>query len=200
MAGKLELNRLKSERKLRLFACACVREVWHQLNCRVSRQAVEVAERFVDGLATAEEMSAARAAAERVVAATSGTAREAAWAATDAAAPPVGVRATRKTARNAAAAAMNAAHFLAYQAARKHQALLLDDIAGPDPLPELPRSPTAVALAEAVYQERQWQDLPVLADALEEAGCTDAGILSHLRGPGPHARGCWAVDLVRSVD
>jgi hypothetical protein len=36
----------------------------------------------------------------------------------------------------------------------------------------------------------------VLADALEEVGCTDAGLLGHLRGPGPHVRGCWAVDLL----
>jgi hypothetical protein len=36
----------------------------------------------------------------------------------------------------------------------------------------------------------------ILADALEEAGCTDAAILSHLRGPGPHVRGCWVVDLL----
>jgi hypothetical protein len=37
--------------------------------------------------------------------------------------------------------------------------------------------------------------LAILADALEEAGCTDADILGHLRGPGPHVRGCWPVDL-----
>jgi len=38
--------------------------------------------------------------------------------------------------------------------------------------------------------------LPVLADALEEAGCTDADLLGHLRGPGPHVRGCWVLDLL----
>lgn len=38
--------------------------------------------------------------------------------------------------------------------------------------------------------------LAVLSDALEEAGCDDAEILSHLRSPGPHVRGCWALDLV----
>jgi hypothetical protein len=38
--------------------------------------------------------------------------------------------------------------------------------------------------------------LAVLADAVEEAGCTDADLLGHLRGPGPHVRGCWAVDLL----
>ena len=51
-------------------------------------------------------------------------------------------------------------------------------------------------LAQAIYEERRFGDLPVLADALEEAGCTDADILSHCRGPGPHVRGCWVVDLL----
>jgi hypothetical protein len=41
--------------------------------------------------------------------------------------------------------------------------------------------------------------LAVLADALEDAGCTDREILCHLHGPGVHVRGCWVVDLVRSV-
>jgi hypothetical protein len=50
-----------------------------------------------------------------------------------------------------------------------------------------------VQLARALYEEQRFEDLPVLADALEEAGCTEAGILSHCRGPGEHTRGCWAV-------
>jgi hypothetical protein len=65
------------------------------------------------------------------------------------------------------------------------------------------RAPPAVALARAAYDQRELPsgvlDVPrlaVLADALEEAGCTDAELLGHLRGPGPHVRGCWAVDLV----
>jgi hypothetical protein len=60
-----------------------------------------------------------------------------------------------------------------------------------------------VRLAQAAYKERQLPAgtldncrLAVLADALEEAGCTDAEALSHLRGPGPHVRGCWVVDLL----
>jgi hypothetical protein len=58
-------------------------------------------------------------------------------------------------------------------------------------------------LAEAAYAERQLPAgaldparLAVLADALEEAGLTDAELLHHLRGPGPHVRGCFAVDAV----
>jgi hypothetical protein len=52
------------------------------------------------------------------------------------------------------------------------------------------------SIARAVYDERRWEDMPVLADALEDAGCTDADILNHCRGPGPHVRGCWVVDLL----
>jgi hypothetical protein len=51
-------------------------------------------------------------------------------------------------------------------------------------------------LATAIYAGRTFDELPVLADALEDAGCTDAELLGHLRSPGPHVRGCWAVDLV----
>ena len=62
---------------------------------------------------------------------------------------------------------------------------------------------TVVRLAQAAYDERHLPAgtldngrLAVLADALEEAGCTDQDILGHLRGSGPHVRGCWAVDLI----
>jgi hypothetical protein len=58
------------------------------------------------------------------------------------------------------------------------------------------RSETAVALASAIYAEHAFDRLPILADALEEAGCDHADVLTHCRGPGPHARGCWVVDGV----
>jgi hypothetical protein len=51
-------------------------------------------------------------------------------------------------------------------------------------------------IAEGIYDERAFDRLPILADALEEAGCTNTDILNHLRGPGPHVRGCWVVDLL----
>jgi hypothetical protein len=51
-------------------------------------------------------------------------------------------------------------------------------------------------IARGIYQERAFGQLPILADALEEAGCTDADILSHCRTRGEHVRGCWVVDLV----
>jgi hypothetical protein len=68
-------------------------------------------------------------------------------------------------------------------------------LAGPDR--------TASQLARAIYEERRLPEgtleparMALLADALEDAGCTDAELLGHLRSPGPHVRGCWAVDLV----
>jgi hypothetical protein len=56
-------------------------------------------------------------------------------------------------------------------------------------------TPTVVALAQ-MYESRDFSAMPILADALQDAGCEDAAILGHCRGPGPHVRGCWAVDLV----
>jgi hypothetical protein len=50
-------------------------------------------------------------------------------------------------------------------------------------------------LARAIYDERAFDRLPYLADALEEAGCADAALLAHCRRPGEHLRGCWALDL-----
>ncbi len=52
------------------------------------------------------------------------------------------------------------------------------------------------AVAQAIYDERAFDRLPILADALEDAGCDNADILNHCRQPGEHVRGCWAVDLV----
>ncbi len=51
-------------------------------------------------------------------------------------------------------------------------------------------------IAGDIYEGRCFADLPILADALEDAGCDETAMLSHLRGPGPHVRGCWALDLV----
>lgn len=57
-------------------------------------------------------------------------------------------------------------------------------------------SSTVKQLAESIYQERAFDRLPILADALEDAGCGNVDILHHCRQPGEHARGCWVVDLV----
>jgi hypothetical protein len=65
------------------------------------------------------------------------------------------------------------------------------------------QTPQVVALAQAAYDQRELPPrqldptrLAVLADALEDAGCAEVHLLGHLRAPGPHVRGCWAVDLL----
>ncbi|MBY0526428.1 MAG: hypothetical protein K2R98_23745 [Gemmataceae bacterium] len=57
-------------------------------------------------------------------------------------------------------------------------------------------SPTVAQLADSIYLERAFDHLPILADALEDAGCTNADILNHCRQGGEHVRGCWVVDLL----
>src|SRR5262249_39641951 len=98
--------------------------------------------------------------------------------------------------------------FVAGQAAgQQPQAALLRDLFGnpfrPVTLDPGWQTPQVVALAQDAYDNRTLPAgmldaarLAVLADALEEAGCTDAGIVGHLRGPGPHYRGCWVVDML----
>jgi len=52
------------------------------------------------------------------------------------------------------------------------------------------------AVARAIYQDRAFDRMPILGDALEDADCDDETILAHCRGPGPHVRGCWVVDML----
>jgi hypothetical protein len=58
------------------------------------------------------------------------------------------------------------------------------------------RTDTAVALAKQMYESRDFGAMPILADALQDAGCESGELLHHCRGEGPHVRGCWVVDLV----
>jgi hypothetical protein len=81
-------------------------------------------------------------------------------------------------------------------------AWLVREIAGnpfrpitPDPTWMSWNGGTIPKLAQAIYEERSFDRLPVLGDALEEAGCGIAEWVDHCRTPGPHFRGCWAVDL-----
>lgn len=80
------------------------------------------------------------------------------------------------------------------------QCAILTDIVGnpfhPVALDPAWHTEAVVGLAADIYSDRAFDRLPVLADALEDAGCADADILAHCRGPGPHVRGCWAVDLL----
>jgi hypothetical protein len=178
-----------SERKLRLFACACLRRLWTLLPDDRCRRAVEVIERCADGLAGRAELKAALADAEAVEAARTGPARAAARA----------VVAAWSTVEHACSAAAQASPDPA--AERRRQADLLRDLVGnlfcpvPVDLTWLERKGEAVAqIARAIYDGRRHADLPVLADALEESGCTDEAILRHCRSGGAHALGCWVLD------
>jgi hypothetical protein len=63
------------------------------------------------------------------------------------------------------------------------------------------RTSTAVLLARQMYDSRDFSAMPILADALEDAGCDSAGLLTHCRDPQqPHARGCWVVDLLLAAE
>jgi hypothetical protein len=210
-----------STRKLRLFACACCRQVWHLLPDERWRGAVEAAERFADGLIGADEFAAARGvlvpahhlgrasyAAFHACGRTANMAWDAARAACDAAqaaakkrskGPPQGwfkewglpedlYSRTSGAARKAVAAS---------------QAALVRCIFGNSFRPAVVdgawlrwNDGCVVRLAQAIYEGRRFGDLPVLADALLEAGCDDEELLAHCRGALPHAWGCWVVDLV----
>jgi hypothetical protein len=88
-------------------------------------------------------------------------------------------------------------------ASRRHAQLLRDIFGNPfRPLPAVDpgwataNGSTVAKMAQGIYEDHRFGDLPTLADALEDAGCTDGEILAHCRGGGEHARGCWVVDLL----
>jgi hypothetical protein len=88
----------------------------------------------------------------------------------------------------------------AKKAEKVTQATLLRDIFG-NPFRPVAVDPvwltsTVVALAEGTYQDRAFDRLPILADALQDAGCDNDDVLTHCRSDGPHVRGCWVVDLL----
>lgn len=81
---------------------------------------------------------------------------------------------------------------------RSQQAVLLRDITGNPFKPVVIKTAwlttAVIALARTIYEERAFDRMPILADALEEAECDDVGMLTHCRGPGRHVRGCWVID------
>jgi hypothetical protein len=217
-SGRAKLRRVVSsegcERKLRLFLAACCRRLWRWLIDERSRRAVTVAEQYVDGQASREELEAAHAAAAAAYAELRRTANATAYCA---AGPPV--EASRVPFRKAFDVCIYGADVASMAPAahprgdgpplydesvqgqeRATQADLLRDIFG-NPfrkaaLADQSLTPTVLALARQMYESGDFGSILVLADALEEAGCTDPAILSHCRGPAPHVHGCWVVDLI----
>ena len=195
-----ETNNL-DERRNRLSGVALCRRVWHLLTDPRSRDAVEVAERWADREATPEELDAAFEAAFDVFAAYREQGGEVApgWAACAAA--------DISHPDEAAEAVARAAAHAGGEGEATAQAGIMKCVFG-NPFRRLTvdagwLTPTVANLAPVTYEERALpsgeldpQRLAVLADALEDAGCADPGLLGHLRSPGPHVRGCWALDLV----
>jgi hypothetical protein len=194
-----------SDRKLRLFAVACCRNFWHLVEDERSRKAVEVSERFADGVATRKEVRSARRELKadfrnkRRVAIAKGVSeqRAAAWA--------FGWDIARYTlrAKSCDAASLGILGFAPASGQQNRPVEWLRDVFG-NPFRPVAIDPAWFAwdggavrkLAQGIYDERAFDHLPILADALEEAGCDQADLLAHLRGPGPHVRGCWALDLL----
>jgi hypothetical protein len=188
-----------SDRKLRLFAVACCRRVAHINTHPGAAPAVEAAERFADGrIGERERLQAWRG----VYAKQYGdlTTWSAALGAVKKQAFPAARHASSRAAYDVAAGLSGDSWRQAWEAERRAQAGLLRCIAGNPFRPVAPEpgwlTSTAAGLASGIYAERAFDLLPVLADALQDAGCGDADVLAHCRGPGPHVRGCWVVDLV----
>jgi hypothetical protein len=196
-----------SDRKLRLFACACCRRIWHFL-ADESRGWVDMAEQYADGRVKQQEFNIAAVAAEG--AARSGyksfaaaDARSAAFATVDsidAASADVASTLGANVVARSHASTLGAN---AWKDERLIHAQLLRDIFR-NPFRPVAVNPgwlawndgTVPKVAQAIYDERAFDRMPVLADALEDAGCTEQAILDHCRQPGDHVRGCWVVDLL----
>ncbi len=223
------LKEKASDRKLRLFAVACCRRFWGVGKDTRSRQAVEVAERFADGLETDENRQTVFEMAGEAVCdptpALSPWSRQLTEEERAAVAVAYGRSVVGFAMRNAAATAIPIASLLrrlteaaAYEAfdvsdqpaftasdiaedgERIEQAALLREIFG-NPFRPVTIDPAWLTvdvrmIAKGAYEDRAFDRLPILADALQDAGCENEDILDHLRGNRPHVRGCWVVDLL----
>jgi hypothetical protein len=197
-----------TERKCRLLACACCRRIWHLMTDARVREAVEIAERLADGLATQRQRKAAYALMHEI--------RSAADPATDyrAFSSAMCAHFALSPAANRQAAIMNSAgdtaNAVGYavehcdgrskEAEHVAQSDLVRDLFGnpyrPVVLDSTWRTDTVLSFAKQMYESRDFSAMPILADALQDAGCDNADILDHCRGTGSHVRGCWVVDLI----
>jgi hypothetical protein len=217
-AGELQpmleyLGSALESRKARLFACACCRLVWPLLTDSRCRSAVEVSERFAEGLVGSREL--ARAWRQGWASESPDSAGSAAlYAASTAPAPATVAYLVQRAVWWAAlrqlgegeppwSAEQRLVGMRARTSAERQQCDLLREIAGnPFHRPLLHPSwldandGAVRRLAQLIARDHDFHHLPVLGDALEEAGCTDAALLDHLRRPTGHVPGCWGLDVV----
>jgi hypothetical protein len=175
-------------RKLRLLVCASCRRQWRDLSDE-ARRSVEVAERFADRQASALELRDGRGPHHTTILAH----KSAFLAATPS-----------QDFRPYVGPALLLLTWAAETDEAAVQAALLRDIFSNPYRPSPPVPPAVLAwndgtirrIAEGIYEERAFDRLPILADALLDAGCDNEDILAHCRSAGPHVRGCWAIDLI----
>jgi hypothetical protein len=202
-----------SERKVRLFSAACCRLIWQSLYLPVAPRALPAIERVAEGEPLQLPLQEFAFALETTLNDAMGGNRTAAdanlkWP-PDELAARAALRGLHRAAEQARAGSIAVAAALATSIKRQRETLpgFLRCIFG-NPfrhaaLDPAWRTPTVVSLAHAASEVRSFSSghldpdrLAILADALEEAGCTEVEILIHLHGPGPHVWGCWPVDLV----
>ena len=189
-----------TDRQLRLFACACCRSVWGFVPEGPCRDAVEVALRFADGLASAEQLAAARQAAIPA-AGRAGPHQAAAWAACETTHPSA-LRAARAAASEAREQLRRQSREAEAEEARLQADFLRDILGHPTddvrsgPARRLALHRTAQEIAAEAYAGGPQEDMPALADELERLGCSDPDVLEHCRADAPHVPGCWVLDLL----
>jgi hypothetical protein len=181
-------------RKMRLFSVACSRAVWDVIDHPQLRRAVEVTERYADGKATAKQLAAAREAASKV---------KDAW---DEEAEKKGSYYRVHAAQAVWFGAGQEPSFDAVAPVNLQCALIRDLLGSPfRPTPKIDPAwlkwnrGAVPKLARSIYEERRFEEMSILPDALEEAGCTNTDLLEHCRADKPHARGCWVVDLILGI-
>jgi hypothetical protein len=189
------LSANKSRRKFALFGVACCRRIPRLCQEPLSAAAVEVAERRADRKAKVSEVRLAN----RKAGPPPGDYSHYSRAALDRYLAEHSVLCNASCNANLVSEyAIEAASHQGVE--RKMQCALLRELFG-NPfrrvrVKKVWSTDTVRRLAEAIYDERDFDSLPILGDALEDAGCSDRALLDHCRGPGAHVRGCWVVDLV----
>lgn len=203
----LHLGAKLSDRKLRLFSCACCRRVWNFARDERLGKALGDLEQYAEkAVGEKQRMEAGKlASAVRVdLWDETGREEEVSIACELIAAAKKSLRRDVGRCGDSAATAFAWAKVSEFdqrkQTERTNQTQLLRDIFG-NPFRRVVVDPswltsTVVALAIGIYEEKAFDRMPILADALQDAGCDNDDILNHCRGPGPHVRGCWVVDLV----
>jgi uncharacterized protein (TIGR02996 family) len=195
-----------SDRKQRLFSCACCRQVWVRLDDD-GRRSVEVAERYADGnevplLDTNDAVSLTDAEwGARLVASGSVKTCEAATRADilrDIFGNPW--RPVRLDTTRPACPHCRSTRFIAISVDEMACLACFKRFCWSNDWCKCPwltwSNDLIPTMARHIYDDRAWGELPILADALEEAGCAEEEILRHCRQPGLHARGCWVIDLL----